>query len=76
MIAPSQRLDTLATEHVQDLPRNIRMVLRMLGATDKRGAGLSSYLLFEKSYTRRLLALGREDAQAHRDDVLRFFDQG
>ena len=76
VIAPSQRLDTLATEHVQDLPRNIRMVLRMLGATDKRGAGLSSYLLFEKSYTRRLLALGREDAQAHRDDVLRFFDQG
>ena len=41
VIAPSQRLDSLATEHVHHLPRNIRMVLRMLGATDKRGAGLS-----------------------------------
>ncbi|MBK8764311.1 MAG: patatin-like phospholipase family protein [Burkholderiaceae bacterium] len=76
VIAPSQRLDTLATEHVHHLPRNIRMVLRMLGATDKRGAGLSSYLLFEKAYTRRLLDLGREDAQAHRDQVLRFFEGG
>ena len=76
VIAPSQRLDSLATEHVRHLPRNIRMVLRMLGATDKRGAGLSSYLLFEKAYTRRLLDLGREDAQAHRDQVLRFFEGG
>lgn len=76
VIAPSQRLDSLATEHVHHLPRNIRMVLRMLGATDKRGAGLSSYLLFEKAYTRRLLDLGREDAQAHRDQVLRFFERG
>jgi NTE family protein len=76
VIAPSQRLDSLATEHVHHLPRNIRMVLRMLGATDKRGAGLSSYLLFEKAYTRRLLDLGREDAQAHRDQVLRFFEGG
>ena len=76
VIAPSQRLDSLATEHVHHLPRNIRMVLRMLGATDKRGAGLSSYLLFEKAYTRRLLDLGREDAQTHRDQVLRFFEGG
>ncbi|HPU51813.1 MAG TPA: patatin-like phospholipase family protein [Burkholderiaceae bacterium] len=76
VIAPSERLDTLATEHVRDLPRNIRMVLRMVGATDTRGSGLSSYLLFEKSYTRRLLDLGRADAQAQRDQVLRFFEAG
>ena len=76
VIAPSQRLDSLATEHVHHLPRNIRMVLRMLGATDKRGAGLSSYLQFETGDTRRLLDLVGDDAQAHRDQVLRFFEGG
>jgi NTE family protein len=69
VIAPSQRLDSLATEHVHHLPRNIRMVLCMLG--DRQRRGLSSYLLFEKAYTGCLLDLGREDAQAHRDQVLR-----
>ncbi len=75
VIAPSQRLDTLATPYVKHLPRNIRTVLRMLGATDTRGAGLSSYLLFEKAYTRRLMDLGREDAATSKDAVLRFFEE-
>ena len=74
VIAPSQRLDALATPYVKNLPTNIRTLLRLLGANDARGAGLSSYLLFEKSYTRRLLDLGRDDALAQRDDILRFFD--
>ncbi len=75
VIAPSQRLDSLATPHVGRLPRNIRTILRLLGATDTRGAGLSSYLLFDASYTGQLMALGQHDALARRDDVLRFFER-
>ena len=76
VIAPSRRLDTLAAPYVKRLPRTTRTILRMLGATDKRGVGLSSYLLFERRYTRRLIELGRADALARRQDVLRFFEAG
>ena len=74
LISPSKRLDTLATPYVGRLPWTTRSILRVLGATDNRGAALSSYLLFERHYTRRLIELGRADALARRDDVLRFFD--
>jgi NTE family protein len=73
VISPSQRLDTLAAPHVRELPRNIRVLLRLIGATDTRGAALSSYLLFVPGYTGRLVALGRADALARKADVLRFF---
>ena len=72
-IAPSQRLDTIATEHIHALPRTARTLLRVIGATDRRGAGLASYLLFEPPYTKALIELGRSDTFARRDDVRRFF---
>ena len=76
VIAPSERLDTLAAPHVRELPRNIRALLRLIGATDVRGAALSSYLLFVPAYTRRLADLGHDDAMARRDEVLAFFEDG
>ena len=73
IIAPSQRLDEIASRHVGSLPKPIRMMLAGIGATEVRGAALASYLLFEASYTSELIALGRSDALARRADVLRFF---
>ena len=77
VIAPSQRLDAVAARHVGDLPRPVRAMLGALGVTtnmaDVRGAALASYLLFEQSYTRELMALGRADTLAMRGDVCRFF---
>ncbi len=75
LIAPSQRLDTLAAEHAHEVPLTVRGLMRTLGA--KAGAGqagaLLSYLLFEAPYTRALIALGRMDARAQREQVLAFF---
>jgi NTE family protein len=73
VIAPSERLDELASKHVQSLPRPVRMLLGAIGATELRGAALASYLLFESAYTADLIRLGRKDAQARRSEVLAFF---
>ena len=73
-ITPSVPLDSLASRHVGSLPLPIKTLLSAIGATERRGSALSSYLLFEGSYTRSLIELGREDTLARRDEVLAFFD--
>lgn len=73
IIAPSERLDEIASRHVHSLPRPVRMLLGAIGATEVSGAALASYLLFEASYTCELIQLGRRDALARRADVLAFF---
>jgi NTE family protein len=79
VIAPSQRLDDIAEQHIECLPRPVRTLLRGVGVSSQlaqqgaRGAALASYLLFEAPYTRALIALGEADTLARRDDVLAFF---
>jgi NTE family protein len=77
VIAPSQRLDDIAARHVDELPTPVRALLRGMGVSGSgrsaQGAALASYLLFERGYTRELMALGEQDVAARRDEVLSFF---
>jgi NTE family protein len=73
-ITPSVPLDSLASRHVGSLPLPIRTLLSTIGATERRGGALASYLLFEGSYTRSLIELGYADALSRRGEIMRFFD--
>ena len=72
VIAPSERLDEMAAQHADALPRSVRMLLSGIGAMNRRGGALTSYLLFEKPYTQALIDLGYRDAAARADEVREF----
>ncbi|KMM83892.1 NTE family protein [Pseudomonas taetrolens] len=72
VIAPSQPIDEIAARHRHELPSALRMFLRGPGATKTSGAGVLSYLLFESGYCQELIALGRRDALAKREELCRF----
>jgi NTE family protein len=79
MIAPSRSLDELALEHLDELPRAVRTLFRVLGVSPRNieagGGALASYLLFEAGYTRDLIALGRADSMSRAEDVNAFFKE-
>ena len=78
VISPSQRVDDIASRHLQALPAPVRTLLRGVGVSGQgdaaRGTALASYLLFEAPFTQELMALGEADTVARRDEVMRFFD--
>jgi len=74
VISPSEDLEKIAARHAHHLPRSIRFLLRGLGAFNRNGSNLISYLLFEKPYCRELINLGYQDAMHRREEILRFLD--
>jgi NTE family protein len=72
VILPSRDLSEIARHHVETLPRTLRVLLRTMGALNASGGQLMSYLLFQDTYTRELIALGYQDAMKRSDDLLAF----
>lgn len=75
VVSPSEDLGDIAQRHAHHLPRMLRFFLRRIGAINKGGASLVSYILFEKSYCRELISLGYADAMQQKDELKRFLDR-
>ncbi len=73
-IAPSRDLFRIAQRHAHYLPASLRLFLRGIGVSQHRGANLLSYLLFEKSFCRELIALGYGDTLERRAEIEAFFE--
>ncbi|MGQ0384904.1 MAG: patatin-like phospholipase family protein [Gammaproteobacteria bacterium] len=72
VVLPQRDLGQIALAHRMAAPATLRAFLRILGATGTRGGKLLSYLLFEARYTRELIRLGENDAEARRAEIVRF----
>jgi NTE family protein len=77
VLTPSEDLSEIARRYRRELPQSLRALLRAMGAnSSKPGAGtLLSYLLFERGYTRELIALGLRDARARAEEIRAFLAQ-
>ncbi|HEY0767518.1 MAG TPA: patatin-like phospholipase family protein [Steroidobacteraceae bacterium] len=72
MLAPSVDPREIAARHVHEMPRGLRVLLRVIGGRDVSGYQLASYLMFEAGYTRALIELGYRDAMEARTALTAF----
>jgi NTE family protein len=76
VIVPKDDIRAVAARHVNELARGVRMLLQGLGARNRSGMQLVSYMLFESGYTRELIDMGYRDACAMEDELRAFiFDE-
>ena len=78
-IRPSRDIGAIALEcikggHVQATGFTKRMIRRVAEAESDYAADLMSYLLFDRPFAERLIALGFEDAHRQREAIIDFFD--
>jgi NTE family protein len=74
VLTPSRDLGEIARQYRSELPRSIRGLMRAMGASagSTSAATLLSYLLFERGYTRELIALGLADARTRAEELRTF----
>ncbi|MGH8287698.1 MAG: patatin-like phospholipase family protein [Steroidobacteraceae bacterium] len=72
MLAPSIDPSAIAARYTGDIPRSLRVLLRVIGGRDVSGYQLASYLMFESGYTRALIELGYRDAMEARAALAAF----
>jgi NTE family protein len=80
-VRPSEDIGRLANEHLKrgrlrGDPLVTRRLFHLLDLGVENEADLASYLLFDGPFCRRLIEMGRADAQARRDELLEFFRDG
>jgi NTE family protein len=74
VVSPSQPIEKIAEKYAAELPWTIRLLLSLIGARQRSGSTLVSYLLSEKKFCRALIDLGYQDALKRRDEIMAFLD--
>ena len=72
VILPSRDISEIARQHADGLPRTLRVLLRTMGAMNPAGGELMSYLMFQGSFTREVIALGYKDAMDRSGEIVAF----
>ena len=74
VIRPSRDLREVTHQHMGEIPRAVRTLLRALGGWGKDWR-MASYLLFESVYCRELMQLGYQDGIRQREEIAAFISQ-
>jgi NTE family protein len=77
-VRPSEDIGRLANDHLKrgrlrGDPILTKRLFKLLDLGVESEADLASYLLFDGPFCRRLIEMGRADAQARKDELLEFF---
>lgn len=72
VMTPSKPIERIAVRHLRALPKTTRCLLRAVGAMNRSGSNLASYLLFEADFCRELIDLGYRDTLARASEVRAF----
>lgn len=75
VLRPSIDLGRLAGEHEKFLPRKLKLLVRALGAKETDSPDFLSLLLFEPSYTRRIIELGEADVDSRVAEIRAFLGE-
>jgi NTE family protein len=80
-LRPSRDIGAMAAEYARgrafkasDGGFTARLIRALAHAEPRAEADLTSYLLFDGGFAQQLMTLGIEDAAAHREQLMRFFD--
>lgn len=74
MLRPTQDLGAMTAQMAKELPPMLKYLLKGIGVSGNEGLDLLSYLAFDKSYSRPLMALGHSDTLARAEEIKRFLD--
>nr|MDQ2695932.1 patatin-like phospholipase family protein [Pseudomonadota bacterium] len=70
-IFPSQDIRPITERHIHLFPNSVQYLFHGIGAANRSGRPLMSYLLFEEGFCRELIDLGYHDAMRARRKILR-----
>ena len=75
VLRPSVDLGKLAGEYERFLPRKLKLLVRALGAKETDSPDFVSLLMFEPSYTKRIIEIGEGDVDARLPEIRAFLGQ-
>lgn len=76
VLRPSIDLGKIAADYEKYLPANLKLLVRALGAKETESPDFVSLLLFQPSYTKRIIEIGEADVELRLDDIRAFLGEG
>jgi len=75
VLRPSVDLGKLTAQYEDALPRKVKLLVRALGAKETESPDFVSLLMFEPSYTRRIIEIGEADVAARLAEIRAFLGE-